>query len=85
MSDNGNGVNPVFKYLQGRTTTLLWFLTGSGIILQWFHRLDGAFITFSGLILTVAMGHSWKEDWKELRLSSNGNGHTEETDATNQS
>lgn len=79
MADNGNGVNPVFKYLQGRTTTMIWFFSIVGTGLQVFHKLDYTYVGFVGLILTVAMGHSIKEDWHGLKL--NGNGHKDDDDS----
>lgn len=72
MADTSGGINPVFKYLQGRTTTLLWFFAVAGTVLQYIHRLDPVYIGLAGLVLTAAMGHSIKEDYKEFKLSPNG-------------
>jgi len=82
MADNGT-INPIFKYLQGRTTTLLWFFSVTGTVLQYIHRLDPVYIGLAGLILTAAMGHSIKEDYKEFKLSPNGNGNGHKDDDKN--
>jgi len=63
-------INPVFKYLQGRTTTIIWFFSIVGIILQLAHKLDQTFITFAVLMVGATMGHSFKEDWMAAKTNN---------------
>lgn len=52
----------IFDWVQGRTTAFLVFFAIVGTVFHWFHRLDGTYITFVGVIMGFVLGHSVKED-----------------------
>lgn len=52
----------LFQWLQGRTTAFLVFFSLTGTGLQLLHKLDPTYITFVGVVLGYAIGHSIKED-----------------------
>jgi hypothetical protein len=52
----------LFTWLAGRTTTFLAFFTLTGFGLHLFHRLDGTYLGFIGVIMGFVLGHSVKED-----------------------
>ena len=64
----------LFAWLQGRTTALIigFFIIGN--VLQWFHRLDGVYITYMGTLLGAAIGHSYKEDKHEQAMKDKDGG-----------
>lgn len=55
-------MNKLFKWVQGRTTgfCIAFFFTGT--VLQVFHRLDAAYVSFMAVLLSAVIGHSIKED-----------------------
>lgn len=64
----------IFKYLQGRTTAFIAGFFIMGHILQWFHRLDGVYITYMGTLLGAIIGHSFKEDKHEQAMKDDKDG-----------
>lgn len=52
----------LFDGLQGRTTAFIAGFFTMGNILQWFHRLDGMYITFMSMLMGFVLGHSVQEN-----------------------
>jgi len=67
-----SGQTRLFTWLAGRTTSFLAFFTLSGFGLHLFHRLDGTYIGFIGVIMGFVLGHSVKEDIQANKQPSAG-------------
>lgn len=52
-----------FKWAQGRHTGFALFFTLVGSVLQWFHRLDGNYISLIGAIQAFVCAHSIQENY----------------------
>jgi hypothetical protein len=52
----------LFAYCSGRHTAFAGFFALAGVILQWFHHLDGTFVAYMTSLMGMVLGHSIQEN-----------------------
>jgi hypothetical protein len=58
-----NAVGGAIDASRGRHTLFALLFFTSGNLMQWFHRLDGVYITYMSLLMTAVLAHSTQENY----------------------